>query len=111
MLYDLKGEAGMAPIVGMLYSAVKENSQRLQSITTGMTLEEIDYKGPGNQFNSTAQLMRHIMYVDLNWVYRIKGQPLPDLLQDHYGPMIDKDNRLPHINGISWNIMKMSSIS
>lgn len=73
MLYDLKGGANMAPMVGILYSAVKENFQRLQSITNGMLQEEVDYKGPDNNFNSTAQLIRHLMYVDLNWVYRIKG--------------------------------------
>jgi hypothetical protein len=37
MLYDLRGEANMSPIVGILYSAVKENSERLQLITDGMS--------------------------------------------------------------------------
>lgn len=46
MLYDLQGEANMSPIVGILYSAVEENSQRLQLITDGMSQEEVDYKGP-----------------------------------------------------------------
>ena len=77
MFYDLQGEENMSTIVGMLYGAVKENSQRLKSISEGMSQEEIDYKGPGNQFNSAAQLIKHIMYVDLNWVYRIKGEALP----------------------------------
>ncbi|MDQ0229134.1 putative damage-inducible protein DinB [Metabacillus malikii] len=95
MVYDLKGETNMSPIVGMLYSAVKENAERLQSITVGVSQEEIDYKGPGHDFNSTAQLVRHIMYVDLNWVYRIKGQHLPASLIEQYGPMIDANNKLP----------------
>ncbi|SLJ96707.1 Protein of unknown function [Paenibacillus sp. RU5A] len=73
MLYDLKGEANMSPVVGLLFAAVIENSQRLQRITEGMSQEEIDYKGPNNNFNSTAQLIKHITYVDLNWAYRIKG--------------------------------------
>ncbi|QMV39766.1 DinB family protein [Cohnella cholangitidis] len=103
MLYDLKGEDHMSPIVGMLYSAVKENSQRLKLITNGMSQDEIDYKGPNNSFNSTAQLMKHIMYVDLNWVYKIKGQPLPQSLKDQHGPMIDENNRLPMVNGVPWN--------
>ncbi|MGO4372789.1 DinB family protein [Paenibacillus sp. MCAF20] len=105
MLYDLQGEAGMAPIVGMLYSAVKENNQRLQLITDGMEQDEIDYKGPYNNFNCTAQLIKHIMYVDLNWVYRIKGQPLPPSLRELYGPMIDENNRLPMVNGVSLNTL------
>ncbi|WP_419876307.1 DinB family protein [Candidatus Pristimantibacillus sp. PTI5] len=105
MIYDLKGEANMPPIVGILYSAVKENSQRLQLITDGMSQEEVDYKGPNNNFNSTAQLIKHIMYVDLNWVYRIKELPLPQSLKEQYGPMIDENNRLPMIKGISLNTL------
>ncbi|OAB47179.1 DinB family protein [Paenibacillus antarcticus] len=105
MRYDLKGEANMPPIVGILYSAVKENSQRLQRITNDMSQEEVDYKGPNNNYNSIAQLLKHIMYVDLNWVYRIKGLPLPQSLQVQYGPMIDENNKLPMIKGMSLNTL------
>lgn len=97
MLYDLKGESKMTTIVGMLYSAVKENYQRLKCITEGMSQEEVDYKGPNNEFNSTAQLIKHLMYVDLNWVYRIQGQSLPQSLIEEYGPMIDENNKLPMV--------------
>lgn len=105
MLYDLQGEADMSMVVGMLYSAVKENSTRLQFITDGMSQEEVDYKGPDNKFNSTAQLIKHITYVDLNWAYRIKGQPLPPSLIEQYGPMIDEDNRLPMVRGMSYHTL------
>jgi uncharacterized damage-inducible protein DinB len=105
VLYDLKGGADMSPMVGILFSAVSENSQRLVSITEGMSQKEMDYKGPTNHLNSTAQLIKHIMYVDLNWVYRIKGQLLPDSLRKEYGPMIDTNNRLPMIEGVSWNTL------
>jgi Protein of unknown function (DUF664). len=101
MLYDLPSEADMSPITGMLYSAVQQNSQRLQSITKGMSLEEADYRGPHNDCNSTAQLIRHVMRVDLNWVYRIKGLPLPQPLLEQYGPMIDENNRLPMVREIA----------
>lgn len=101
MFYDLKGEANMSEIVGILYSTVKENSQRLILITTGMSQEEVDYRGPNDSYNSTAQLIKHIMYVDLNWVYRIKGQSLPQSLRDQHGPMIDANNRLPMVKGKS----------
>src|SRR5690554_6581755 len=101
MFYDLQGEANMSSVVGMLFSAVKENYQRLRFITDGMSQEEVDYKGQSNSFNSTAQLIQHIMYVDLNWVYRMKGQPLPHSLQEQYGPMIDANNRLPMVKGKS----------
>jgi len=105
MFYDLQGEANMSPIVGMLFSAVKENNQRLQFITEGMSQEEVDYKGPDNSFNSTAQLIKHIMFVDLNWVYRMKGQPLPESLKKQYGPMIDTNKRLPMVEGMSLNTL------
>lgn len=101
MIYDLQGEANMSPVVGMLFSAVTENSQRLKSITEGMSQEEVDYKGEKNQFNSTAQLIRHIMFVDMNWVYRIKGSVLPQSLIEQYGPMTDENNRLPLVQDVS----------
>ncbi|OAX49393.1 DinB family protein [Paenibacillus sp. AD87] len=101
MLYDLKGEANMSPVVGLLYSAITENSQRLQRITDGISQEEIDYKGPNNNFNSTAQLIKHITYVDLNWAYRIKGRPLPQNLREQHGPMINENGRLPMVQEIS----------
>ncbi|MCG7376751.1 DinB family protein [Paenibacillus sp. ACRSA] len=105
MIYDLKGEDNMSPMVGVLYSAVKENSERLQRITEGMSQEEIDYKGYNGTFNSTAQLLRHILYVDLNWVYRIKGEPLPQTSIEQFGPMIDEHYKLPMVNNIPWNIL------
>ncbi|URN96877.1 MAG: DinB family protein [Candidatus Pristimantibacillus lignocellulolyticus] len=105
MIHDLRGEDNMSPIVGMLYSAVKENSDRLSLITKGMTQEELDYKGPNDKFNSTAQLLRHIMYVDLNWTYRFRALPLSQLLIEQYGPMIDTNNRLPMIQGMSLNTL------
>ncbi|WIV21254.1 DinB family protein [Paenibacillus polygoni] len=101
MIYDLQGQAGMSPVVGMLYSAVRKNSHRLMSITDGMSQEEVDYKGPDHKSNSTAQLIKHITYVDLNWVYRIKELPLPQSLSEQYGPMIDENNRLPKVKGMS----------
>ncbi|KAB8138071.1 DUF664 domain-containing protein [Gracilibacillus oryzae] len=103
MFYDLQGEAKMAPIVGMLYSMVKENTERLQWITSGMIQQEVDYKGPNQEYNSTAQLIRHLTYVDINWVYRIKDQPIPKSLKQKYGPMLDKNNRLPMVQGVSLN--------
>ncbi|AEI44785.1 DinB family protein [Paenibacillus mucilaginosus] len=105
MLYDLQGEANMSPIVGLLYSAVKENSRRLQSITEGMSQEEVDYKGPDANANSTAQLIQHLMVVDVHWVYRIKGQPLPASLKEQYGPMMDGNGRLPMVQGVSLNAL------
>lgn len=105
MLYDLQGGANLSPIVGMLFSTVKENNQRLKLITEGMSQEEVDYKGPNGNYNSTAQLIWHLLYVDLNWVYRLKRESLPNNLKEQYGPMIDENNNLPMIKGRSLNTL------
>lgn len=94
MILDLKGESKMDPIVGILYSAVDGNYKGLISIVAGMSQEELDYKGPNQKYNSTAQLIRHLAYVNLNWVFRIKGELVQKLLQDKYGPMLDKNNEI-----------------
>jgi uncharacterized damage-inducible protein DinB len=101
MILDLKGDTQMDPIVGMLYSAVDGNYKRLKSIVTGMSQEELDYKGPNQKYNSTAQLINHLAYVDLSWVFRIKGVPIPKLLEDKYGPILDQNNEIPLIYGFS----------
>lgn len=101
MILDLKGESQMDPTVGILYSAVDGNYKRLISIVTGMSQVELDYKGPNQKYNSTAQLIRHLTYVDLNWTFRIKGELVPKLLEDKYGPMLDKNNEIPMIYGVS----------
>ncbi|UOQ48570.1 DinB family protein [Gracilibacillus caseinilyticus] len=101
MINDLHTSEKMSPIVSMLYAAVKENSERLKFITDGMSQTEIDYKGPKHKANSTAQLIKHISYVDLNWVYRLKDEPIPKDLKEKYGPMLDKEKKLPMIKGQS----------
>lgn len=101
MILDLKGDIQMDPIVGMLYSAVDGNYKRLKSIVAGMSQEELDYKGPNQKYNSTAQLIRHLAYVDLNWIFRIKGEPIPKLLEEKYGPMLDQNDEIPFIYGVS----------
>ncbi|QGQ48642.1 DinB family protein [Metabacillus sediminilitoris] len=95
----------MEPVVGMLYSMVKGNYNRLKSIVAGMTQDELDYKGPNQKYNSTAQLLRHLAYVDLNWVFRIKGEDMPLELEAKYGPMLNENNQIPQINGISLEIL------
>jgi uncharacterized damage-inducible protein DinB len=101
MILDLKGKPRMEKTVGMLYAMVENNFQRLQSIVHGMSQAELDFKGKDGQSNSTAQLLKHLAYVDLKWVYRIKGDPLPDHLEKAYGPELDNDSRLPRCEGES----------
>jgi hypothetical protein len=90
----------MTPIVGILYTTVESNYTRLKSIVANMSQEELDYKGPNENDNSTAQLIRHLAYVDLNWVYRMKGESIPKLLEEKYGPMLDENHIIPLIYGV-----------
>ncbi|MED3563163.1 DinB family protein [Bacillus xiapuensis] len=105
MRLDLKGDSQMEPIVGMLYSMVESNYQRLKCIVAGMDQKELEYKGPSQSYNSSAQLLRHLMCVDLNWVYRIKGKLIPKELEEKYGPMLDGNNQLPQVTGISLEVL------
>lgn len=51
MILDLRGETGGEPAVGMLFSMVAGNCQRLKSIVEGMSQEEVDFKGPNGDYN------------------------------------------------------------
>ncbi|WP_194165679.1 DinB family protein [Oceanobacillus sp. CFH 90083] len=101
MILDLKSPPKMEPVVGMLYAALENNYHRLKSIITDMSQEELDYKGPNQKYNSTAQLIRHLAYIDLNWLYRIKGDSIPEELENKYGPMLDENNNIPLVYGVS----------
>lgn len=95
MIFDLRGSESMTPQVGIFYSMVEGNYNRLKSIVQDMQQSELDYKGPDHKYNSTSQLIRHLSYVDLKWVYRIKGEDIPEYLEEKYGPMVDKHNNIP----------------
>ncbi|WP_194842147.1 DinB family protein [Gracilibacillus salitolerans] len=105
MVSNLKVEMDMDRTVGMLYAMVDENYHRLKKIVAGMSQEEVDFKGPSKKYNSTAQLLRHLAFVDLNWVYRIKEEEMPLNLMEKYGPMLDENNQLPLIKGISLDVL------
>ncbi len=100
MVFDLKGESNMTPNVGILYSTVRENFLRLKSITEGMSQEEVDYHGPSSMLNSTGQLIKHLAYTDLKWVFRFKDEPVPDALEKKYGPTLDENSRLPNVKEV-----------
>ena len=105
MILDLKGEHKMEPVIGMLYAMVDENYKRLKSIVAGMSQEELDYKGLNQKYNSTAQLLKHLSYVDLSWVFRIKGEMIPKEYEEKLGPMLDENGQLPLIKGISLEVI------
>ena len=95
----------MDTVTGILYSMVDGNYKRLKSIVANMSQEELDYKGPNQKYNSTAQLLRHLAYVDLTWVFRIKDEVIPLDLEEKFGPMLDENNLLPQLTGISLDVL------
>jgi len=101
MLKDLHTEEQMAPAVRLFFAMVEENYTRLCSSIKNIPQDVLEYKGKGGQYNSIAQLIRHLAYVDLRWVYRIKGETMPDALERKYGPMIDENGQLPSVTGLS----------
>ncbi|PRX39676.1 putative damage-inducible protein DinB [Planifilum fimeticola] len=100
MHHDLEPAPGMAPIVGLLYATVEDTYRRLRQRVEGMSQEELDDKGPFGDLNSTGQLIRHLAVVDLHWVYRLRGEPVPRDLQEAYGPMFDRQGKIPAVSGV-----------
>ncbi len=100
-LFDLTPEDGMHKEVGVLYATVKDTYVRLKHLCKDMNQDELEYKGPNQMFNSTAQLLRHLAVVDLHWVYRLKGEDVPERLLQKYGPMIDDNGSIPDVRGIT----------
>lgn len=43
--------------------------------------------------------------MDLTWVYRIKDEVIPLDLEEKYGPMLDENNQLPQLKGISLEVL------
>ncbi|MFO6495100.1 MULTISPECIES: DinB family protein [Bacillus] len=97
---DLHTNEQMAPVTGILFSAVNENIERLKSIVSGISQEELEYKGERGDQNSIAQLIYHLINVDIRWVYRLREEAFPRELEDRYGPMTDENGRLPDVKGV-----------
>lgn len=98
--YDLSPDSQMTPIIGLLHSTVTYNFARLKRLVKGLTQEDIDYKGQNNEFNSIAQLLRHLAVVDLHWVFRLQSKYIPAELQEAFGKMYDEDGKLPIVKNI-----------
>jgi uncharacterized damage-inducible protein DinB len=101
MQYDLKPDPGMTPLVGLLHAMVTDAYARLKALVSDMTQAEYDYKGPSGRMNSTSQLVRHLVFVDIRWLYRIRGEQIPPELEARFGPFRDEQGRLPASQGRS----------
>ncbi|WP_455920580.1 DinB family protein [Priestia megaterium] len=94
---DLQLDDEMEPSVALLYATVADTYKRLKLLVMDVDQEELFFKGPNNEMNSIAQLLRHLAVVDLHWVYRFRNQPVPLGVQKEYGPLTDRTGQLPHV--------------
>lgn len=101
MPIDLYERKDMHPSISIFYSMVEENYYRLLSSLENLSSDELHYKGTKGTSNSIAQLLTHLSYVDLLWIYRINDEALPQALEKQYGPMVDKNGSLPSVSGQS----------
>ncbi|MFZ5817802.1 MAG: DinB family protein [Bacillota bacterium] len=101
MRYDLVPDPAMAPTVGLLHAMLEDAHGRLRELVGDMAQEEYDYKGPSGQLNSASQLVRHLVYVDIRWLYRIRGESIPPAVEARFGPFRDEQGRLPASRGRS----------
>lgn len=81
------------------------NFNRLVRLVEGLSQEEIDYKGQNNELNSIAQLLRHLLVVDLHWVFRLQSKEVPQKMFEKFGHMYNKEGKLPEIKFISFRTL------
>ena len=102
---DLKTLHKMQPVTDILFAAIEENYQRLRLIVEGMNQQLLDFKGSTGTENSIAQLIKHLSYVDILWLYRFKDERLPEHLEIKYGPMLDLTGEIPLISEVSLHVL------
>ncbi|MGE7632369.1 DinB family protein [Bacillus paramycoides] len=94
---DLHLEKDMNSQVAILYATVRDTFKRLQNLVEGTEEKELSFKGSENNENNIGQLLQHLAVVDLHWVYRLKGEEVPQLLENKYGPMLNEIGKLPSL--------------
>jgi uncharacterized damage-inducible protein DinB len=104
MHYDFDPNPNRSSNTAILHSMITYNYKRLRRLIEG-TEELMDYKGPDNNLNSIAQLLRHLTVVDLHWVYRIQSKELPKTLKEKFGPMYDDQGKIPIIEKVPLEIL------
>lgn len=89
----------MPPAWAVPVGLVDNAFEALTRVTRNMDQEELDYRGPGGDANSTATLIAHLTYTDLDYLQRIKGEEISPALEAEFGPNKDPDGRLAVIPG------------
>lgn len=91
---DIKSE-GLAPALAVPFGLVEQGFRRLTHLVKEMSQEALEFTGPPGSRNSTAMLLRHLAYADLQYFHMIKGEPLSPELEAEYGPFEDENGCLP----------------
>lgn len=99
-LLDLPAEPGLNPMVGLLHGEIQDAYRRLKRLVGDMSPAELEHKGPGADLNSTAQLLRHLAYIDLGYVFMTWGEEVPADLEAAYGPYEDEAGKMPAVSGV-----------
>lgn len=86
------------PLIAQLYGQLTDAFANLKALVGDMTQEELEYRGPDGNLNSTATLIRHLAMTDQLFLYRFRGEELPEeFVAAFYMP----DHSLPVITGRS----------
>ncbi|MDR6226186.1 DinB family protein [Desmospora profundinema] len=80
------------------FGLMEDAFHRLSRLVSDMSQDEVDYRGPTGEVNSTGTLIQHLAATDLGYLYCIKGEPSEKLI-DEFGPDRTEDGRLPTVNG------------
>lgn len=79
--------------------------RRLTRLVQGMSQEELEYLGPGDNRNSTATLLNHMALTDLHYLHMIMGRPVPPELDAEFGPYQTADGTLPAVTGVELSVL------
>ncbi|MGE5673582.1 MAG: DinB family protein [Mycobacterium leprae] len=87
--------AALAVPFGLVENAFRRLSRHVQ----GMSQSELEFTGEG--VNSTAMLLAHLAFVDMEYLHCIKGVSVPADLEAEYGPVETESGTLPVVTGLS----------
>jgi uncharacterized damage-inducible protein DinB len=102
-LIDLKVPGGTDPLVGLLMGQIQDAYEQLKKAIAEMTAEQLDYRGPTGDMNSTGTLINHILAADLFFAYK-RLSPTQEEIPAHWDGVVDRTggmaNPLPFVGGL-----------
>lgn len=81
------------------FAQLENAFRRVSHQVSGMTDHELHYRGPDGRINSTAALVAHMAYTDLEYLHRIKDEPISPHLESQFGPPPAEHGPLPTMTG------------